>query len=174
MNVEKDIDQLALAANQRQEEKEYWLEKLSRPLAHASFPHQHNKAATPDRDSFMQEPIVIDDALVQRLLKISRGSEHTLHIILAAAHQVLLARYTGETDIIIGTPIYKPEKESHFINTALPLRASIPADITFKTLLGQLVYTLNAVPTSFVNVLSGVSRSFVNLLNAIKDQKEAA
>lgn len=41
-------------------------------------------------------------------------------------------------------------------------------------LLGKLVYTLNAVPTSIVNVLSGVPRSFVNVLNAIKDQKEAA
>jgi len=43
-----------------------------------------------------------------------------------------------------------------------------------EELLGQLVYTLNAVPTSFVNVLSGVPRAFVNVLNAIKDQKEAA
>lgn len=43
-----------------------------------------------------------------------------------------------------------------------------------EALLGQLVYTLNAVPTSIVNVLSGVPRSFVNVLNAIKDQKEAA
>lgn len=43
-----------------------------------------------------------------------------------------------------------------------------------EELLGKLVYTLNAVPTSFVNVLSGVPRAFVNVLNAIKDQKEAA
>jgi large subunit ribosomal protein L10 len=43
-----------------------------------------------------------------------------------------------------------------------------------EELLTKLVYTLNAVPTSFVNVLSGVPRSFVNVLNAIKDQKEAA
>ncbi|CCK81647.1 MULTISPECIES: 50S ribosomal protein L10 [Desulfobacula] len=43
-----------------------------------------------------------------------------------------------------------------------------------EELLGKLVYTLNAVPTSIVNVLSAVPRSFVNVLNAIKDQKEAA
>jgi len=43
-----------------------------------------------------------------------------------------------------------------------------------EELLGQVVYTLNAVPTSFVNVLAGVPRAFVNVLNAIKDQKEAA
>ena len=43
-----------------------------------------------------------------------------------------------------------------------------------EELLGQVVYALNAVPTSFVNVLAGVPRAFVNVLNAIKDQKEAA
>ncbi len=43
-----------------------------------------------------------------------------------------------------------------------------------EELLGQVVYTINAVPTSFVNVLAGVPRAFVNVLNAIKDQKEAA
>jgi len=41
-------------------------------------------------------------------------------------------------------------------------------------LLGQLVRTLNAVPTSFVTVLSGVPRAFVNVLNAVKNQKDAA
>jgi len=41
-------------------------------------------------------------------------------------------------------------------------------------LLGQLVRTLNAVPTSLVTVLSGVPRAFVNVLNAVKDQKDAA
>ncbi len=41
-------------------------------------------------------------------------------------------------------------------------------------LLGQLVRTLNAVPTSLVTVLSGVPRAFVNVLSAIKDEKEAA
>lgn len=43
-----------------------------------------------------------------------------------------------------------------------------------EELLAKLVYTLNAVPTSFVNVLAGVPRAFVNVLNAVKDQKEAA
>jgi large subunit ribosomal protein L10 len=41
-------------------------------------------------------------------------------------------------------------------------------------LLGQLVRTMNAVPTSLVTVLSGVPRAFVNVLNAVKDQKDAA
>ncbi len=41
-------------------------------------------------------------------------------------------------------------------------------------LLGQLVCTINQVPTSFVRVLNEVPRSLVNVLSAIQDQKEAA
>ncbi|WP_024333703.1 50S ribosomal protein L10 [Desulfotignum balticum] len=43
-----------------------------------------------------------------------------------------------------------------------------------EELLGKLVYTLNAVPTSFVNVLAGVPRGLLNVLNGLKDQKDAA
>jgi len=43
-----------------------------------------------------------------------------------------------------------------------------------EELLSKLVYLLNAVPTSFVNVLAGVPRGLVNAISAIKDQKEAA
>jgi large subunit ribosomal protein L10 len=41
-------------------------------------------------------------------------------------------------------------------------------------LLGQLLATLNAVPTSFVRTMAEVPRGFVNVLAALKDQKEAA
>jgi large subunit ribosomal protein L10 len=43
-----------------------------------------------------------------------------------------------------------------------------------EEMLAKLLYTLNAVPTSFVNVLAGVPRGLVNVLNGIRDQKEAA
>ena len=42
-----------------------------------------------------------------------------------------------------------------------------------EVLLGQVLGTMNAVPTSFVRVLAGVPVNFLNVLNAIKDQKAA-
>jgi large subunit ribosomal protein L10 len=42
-----------------------------------------------------------------------------------------------------------------------------------QQLLGQLVGTLNAPVSGFVNVLAGNIRGFVTVLNAIKDQKPA-
>lgn len=41
-------------------------------------------------------------------------------------------------------------------------------------LLGQVLSTINGVPTNFVRVLSAVPTGLLNVLQAIKDQKEAA
>ena len=41
-----------------------------------------------------------------------------------------------------------------------------------EVLLGQLVGTLNNVPTSFVRLLAEIPRQMLNVLNAIKDHKE--
>ncbi|MGD8260838.1 MAG: 50S ribosomal protein L10 [Desulfobacterales bacterium] len=43
-----------------------------------------------------------------------------------------------------------------------------------EVLLGQLLSTLNMVPTSFVRTLAEIPRGLVNVLAAIRDQKEAA
>jgi large subunit ribosomal protein L10 len=43
-----------------------------------------------------------------------------------------------------------------------------------EVLLGQVLGTMNAVPTGFVRLLSEIPRQFLNVVQAIKDQKEAA
>lgn len=43
-----------------------------------------------------------------------------------------------------------------------------------EVLLGQLLSTLNMVPTSFVRTLAEIPRGLVSVLAAIRDQKEAA
>jgi amino acid adenylation domain-containing protein len=71
------------------------------------------------------------------LIKLSAGSDVKLHIILTAALTLLLDRYTGKQDIIIGTPILKPnvDYEAEFTNTAIALRNRIKDDMSFKELL---------------------------------------
>ena len=43
-----------------------------------------------------------------------------------------------------------------------------------EVLMGQLLSTLNMVPTSFVRTFAEIPRGLVNVLAAIRDQKEAA
>ena len=43
-----------------------------------------------------------------------------------------------------------------------------------EVLLGQLLSTVNGVPTNFVRVLNAIPVQFLNVLQAVKEQKEAA
>ena len=54
---------------------------------------------------------------------------------------------------------------------AIKALASLPGR---EALLGQLLATLNSVPTSFVRAMAEIPRGMLNVLTAIRDQKEAA
>ncbi|HKS30100.1 MAG TPA: condensation domain-containing protein, partial [Pyrinomonadaceae bacterium] len=84
--------------------------------------------------------------LSHKLGKLSRGEGATLFMTLLAAFQLLLARYSGEKDVVIGTPIagrLRRETESligFFVNT-LVLRAKIDEERSFRELIKEVKET---------------------------------
>ncbi|MGH8059783.1 MAG: condensation domain-containing protein, partial [Candidatus Entotheonellia bacterium] len=81
--------------------------------------------------------------LATALKGLSRREGVTLFMTLLAAFQVLLARYTGQEDLVVGTPIAGRtylETEGligFFVNT-LPLRTQLTGDPTFRELLTRV------------------------------------
>jgi amino acid adenylation domain-containing protein len=136
----RNYDKLAAAADQNVKERDYWLQQLSGEPVNTCFPYDHknniNLAATHNM------PLCFPLDLLSRLMQLSKGSDVKLHMILAAVLVLLLNKYTGHTDIIIGAPIYKQETDIDFINTVLSLRTQIPGNSTFKELLLQIRETL--------------------------------
>ncbi|HEV7474838.1 MAG TPA: amino acid adenylation domain-containing protein [Pyrinomonadaceae bacterium] len=89
------------------------------------------------------EPLELSEAVGRRLKEIGQENGVTLFMTLLAAFNVLLSRYTGQTDISIGTPIAgrnRPELEplvGFFVNT-LVLRTRFSSDADFRDLLRQV------------------------------------
>ncbi|MEM7538892.1 MAG: condensation domain-containing protein, partial [Chloroflexota bacterium] len=81
--------------------------------------------------------------LSSALKQLAAKSDATLFMTLLAAFNVLLMRYTGQTDIVVGSPIAGRtyiELESligFFVNT-LVLRSDLSGDISFEQLLSQV------------------------------------
>ncbi|MFO0760440.1 MAG: condensation domain-containing protein [Byssovorax sp.] len=88
-------------------------------------------------------PIFIPASTIKGLEDLARREGATLYMTLLAAISLLLYRYSGQPDILIGSPIAgrgQPETEQligFFINT-LVLRARLADDLSFRDLLGQV------------------------------------
>ncbi|MCP5053003.1 MAG: amino acid adenylation domain-containing protein [bacterium] len=114
-------------------EKAYWLDRLSGELVKSFFPFDHKEKESAAHSRGEAE-IILPADLSASLIKLGTGKDHRIHMVLVTAVSVLLERYTGNTDIILGVPIYKQEQEGRFINTAVALRHDLSRaeETTFK------------------------------------------
>ena len=90
-----------------------------------------------------RESVLLSQSLSEALRRLGRQAGATLFMTLLAAFTVLLRRYTGQGDIVVGTPVAgrnRTEIEDligFFVNT-LVLRTDLSGDPTFRELLGRV------------------------------------
>jgi len=130
-----------IAANQNHKEKAYWLNKLSGDPGRTTFYYDFQTVRSGGAPPALHE-FTLTGETFRLLMKLSNGSDTRLHMILTALLVTLLNRYTGNRDIIVGTPIYRQETVSDFINTVLALRNTPDRGMTFKELLLQVRRTI--------------------------------
>ncbi|WP_420127105.1 non-ribosomal peptide synthase/polyketide synthase [Longimicrobium sp.] len=90
-----------------------------------------------------REMFTLPRALLDRLQALGRGEGATLYMVMLSAFQLLLSKYSGSEDVVVGSPIAgRTRKEveeliGFFANT-LVLRTDLSADPTFRQLLGRV------------------------------------
>ncbi|MGE5341613.1 MAG: amino acid adenylation domain-containing protein [Candidatus Omnitrophota bacterium] len=135
------IEDLWIAAGQRIKEKEYWLDKLSGEWAKSRFPsaneHTSPCETSPDRINFR-----LDGYLYANVMKLSANSDVRLHIILSTLLTLLVGKYSGTDDILIGTPVFTADVCDDPLNTVLVLRNQMPDHLSFKELLLEVRQTV--------------------------------
>ncbi len=120
----------------------YWREQLAGAPAVLELPSDHPRPAVQSfRGSF--EPVTVRAELAARLKELSRREGVTLFMLLLGAWQLLLSRYTGAEDVVVGTPIANRQRGEvegligYFVN-ALALRTDLSGDPTFRELMGRV------------------------------------
>lgn len=126
------------------ESEEYWLDQFledrtQREIPVLNLPYDY---ARPLKQSFAGDQVEfeIGEERVQRLHALAKATNSTLYICLLALYNVLLANYSGQEDIIVGTPIAgRPNAELEniigmFVNT-LALRNYPEANKSFREFL---------------------------------------
>ncbi|NIM16711.1 MAG: amino acid adenylation domain-containing protein [Candidatus Aminicenantes bacterium] len=115
-------------------ERDYWLNKLAGDWEKTTFPSSFQKSNLKDTK---REPIKfqLTGQLFSRLVKLSNNSDNRLFMVLLAGLAVLINKYTGNEDIIVGTSICKQDDDVELVNTVLTLRNQLEKNMTFKELL---------------------------------------
>ena len=120
----------------------YWKEQLRGDLPVLELPTDRPRASV-QTFSGARQSLVLTKELADELKALSRGEGVTLFMLLLAAFQTLLHRYTGQTDILIGSPIANRNRREiedligFFVNT-LVLRTDLSGNPTFKELLRRV------------------------------------
>ncbi|HEY0606707.1 MAG TPA: amino acid adenylation domain-containing protein, partial [Herpetosiphonaceae bacterium] len=123
-------------------ELDYWRRQLAGPLPVLNLPLDHPRP-TVQRARGGSQSLTLPTDLTESLKALSRREGATLFMTLLTAFDVLLHRYTGQIDLLIGTPIagrVRPELEGIvglFLNT-LVIRADLSDAPSFRALLAQV------------------------------------
>ncbi|MCU0290053.1 MAG: condensation domain-containing protein, partial [Acidobacteria bacterium] len=147
MNTKK-FEEMAIASSQLLAERNYWQNQLGGEWEKVHFPYdffgqsvgeevRHENGKIGMAGETEPVPFTIADDPAARLLHLAGASDPRLHIILAAVVYILLYRYTGSRDIILGTTITRQPVQGEFINSILPLRNRLAPGTSFKELLIQ-------------------------------------
>ncbi len=96
--------QKLLRSNQIQKQRDFWLNIFKGPLPQLNMPSDFPKSAAPaDRFQGDKVYVIIDKKLTAGMKQLAFETESTLNIVLLSAYNILLHKYTGRDDIIVGS-----------------------------------------------------------------------
>jgi amino acid adenylation domain-containing protein len=119
----------------------YWKQRLSAAPPLSTFPGDRARPKV-RRGRGARLPVRFDPELSGALAGLGSREGTTLFMTLLAGFHALMSRYSGQTDVIVGTPVAgrtRPELEGmigFFVNS-LALRADLSSDPPFQALLHQ-------------------------------------
>jgi amino acid adenylation domain-containing protein len=120
----------------------YWRDRLSRPPTPSPLPTDHPREGPP-RPRGASHHVRLSRPLAEGLRQLSRHEGVTLFMTVLAGFAALLARHTGQEDVIVGTPV---ANRTHvdlepvvglFANT-LALRVDLAGDPSVRELLARV------------------------------------
>ncbi len=122
--------------------RQWWCEQLRGAPAQLELPADHPRPGVATFRGAV-ELFQFTSTLSEALKQLSQREGVTLFMILLAAFQTLLARYTGQSDIVVGTPIANRTRSElepligFFVNT-LVLRTDLGGNPSFRELLARV------------------------------------
>ncbi|MBU8797509.1 non-ribosomal peptide synthetase [Virgibacillus pantothenticus] len=133
-NVDTNID-LILLSEKYKAEKKYWIEKLDSYSLDMKYilPDSNTKHNLLKNYKFS----IVEEVHKELKMK-SNDSQLGQYLILLTCLKIVLYKYSNNSTITLGSPLYKVEKTENLINNMVFVKNSLSSDLSFKDIL-QLV-----------------------------------
>ncbi len=124
----------------------YWTKKLGGEIPVLTLPTDYPEAIKPSfKGKYTAK--TFSPELSENLIKLSKTTNTTLFVLLLTAYKILLHRYSGQADILVGTPFINRDKKElepliGFFNETLVLRSDLSENIRFADLLNNVRQTV--------------------------------
>ncbi|MFD0887287.1 amino acid adenylation domain-containing protein, partial [Streptosporangium algeriense] len=120
----------------------YWRERLAGAPVALELPADRVRPVVQSHQGAF-EPLTLEPELVGRLREMCEREGLTLFMVLLAGFKIVLARYTGSTDIVVGTPIANRNRVElepliGFLVNTLALRTDLGGDPTVADVLDRV------------------------------------
>jgi hypothetical protein len=104
-------------------QKIYWLHKLSGELPETTLIADYLRPV-PDDKKNQSISFELSENLSEAIFKLTNRSYLSIYLVLLSALKILLNRYTGNDDVIVGSPVYKIG-ENEKLNNFVTLRSQV-------------------------------------------------
>jgi tyrocidine synthetase-3 len=170
------VDYAVWSTNRRQgdvqlRDREYWLNRFAGPLPILDLPLDVERPPVQDTSGDRID-FQLPESAVRRLVQVAESRDATVFMVLLSAFYLFLARVSGQTDLVVGTPVAgRTQKELQsiiglFVNS-LALRNSVEAGDTFDLLLRR-------VKADTMAALSHQDYQFEELVEALAAPRDMA
>ncbi|HEY2647476.1 MAG TPA: condensation domain-containing protein, partial [Candidatus Acidoferrales bacterium] len=128
-----------------QTQLDYWKEKLKGGLPILELPTDRPRPSVQTHNGSTAS-LFLSAKLTEKLNTLSRREGVTLYVTLMAAFQLLLLRYSGQEDLLVGTPVANRNRSEiegligFFVNT-LVMRSDLSGNPSFRELLKRVQET---------------------------------
>ncbi|OLZ52700.1 non-ribosomal peptide synthetase [Amycolatopsis keratiniphila] len=131
-----------VATDEARRQLEHWQRELADAPASSTLPADRPRPATPSHQGAVHG-FTVTPALTGRLADLAQNREATLFMVLLAAYQVVLSRYSGQPEVCVGTPVanrrYRGFRELiGFFANSVVLRTRLDERQGFDELLSQV------------------------------------
>ena len=132
----------ALASGAFSTQEAWWRERMAAPPGPLALPTDRPRGASRSLIG-ARRLFGLSRRLSDAILALGQRESFTSFMILLAGYKALLARYAGQEDIVVGTPIGNRSRGEleplvGYVAHAVPLRTDLSGDPTFRELLGRV------------------------------------